>query len=87
LDEIVGLDHLADVIGRVRAQIVTTVGQFTDRHIVLADVIEDDRLRGIEIAHAFRIEDFPHHLQKLAMQPLDHADRAQILVNLQSRLL
>jgi hypothetical protein len=42
----------------VEAEIVATVSQFADRHIILADVIEDDGLRGVEIAHPFQIKIF-----------------------------
>jgi hypothetical protein len=62
LNKIVGLDHLADIVGWVRAEILASVSQFTDRHIILADVIEDDGLRGVEIAHPFGIK-FPRHLK------------------------
>ena len=76
LDQVIGLDHLADVIGRVGTEIVISVREFADGHVVLADMIEDDRLRRVEIAHAFRVEDLTHHFQELAVQPLDHTDRA-----------
>ena len=66
LNKIVGLDHLADIVGWVRAEILASVSQFTDRHIILADVIEDDGLRGVEIAHPFRIKNLSHHLQKIS---------------------
>ena len=56
MNDIVGLDHLADIVGWVRAGILASVSQCTDRHIILADVIEDDGLRGVEIAHPFGIK-------------------------------
>jgi len=58
LNKIVGFDHLTDIVGWVRAEIVATVSQFADRQIILADVIEDDGLRGVEIAHPFQIKIF-----------------------------
>ena len=58
LNKIVGFDHLADIVGWVRAEIVATVSQFTNRHIILTDVIEDDSLLSVEIAHPFRIKIF-----------------------------
>ena len=56
MNKIVGLDHLADIVGWVRAEILASVSQFTDRHIILADVIEDDSLPCVEIAHPFGIK-------------------------------
>ena len=76
LDQVVGLDHLADVIGRVGTEIVTLVREFADDHVLLVYLAEYDRLCHVEIAHAFRVYDFTHHFQELAVQPLDHTDRA-----------
>ena len=75
-DQVIGLDHLADFIGWVGTEIVTSVREFANGHVVLADVIGDDCLRRVEIAHAFYVEGLTHHFQELAVQPLDHTDSA-----------
>jgi hypothetical protein len=52
------------------------VREFADDHVVLVYKAEDDRLCRVEIARAFRVYDFTHHFQELAVQPVDHTDRA-----------
>ena len=56
MNKIVGFDHLADILGWVRADIAATVSQLANRHIILADVIEDDGLRVVESTHPVQIK-------------------------------
>ena len=49
-------------------------------------MIQDNRLRGIESINTFGIGYLPHHFKELAMQTLDHTDRAEVFVDLQSCL-
>ena len=56
MNKIVGFDHLADILGWVRADIAATVSQFANLHIILADVIEDDGLRVVESTHPVQIK-------------------------------
>ena len=68
LNQVSSLDHLAHIVGGIGAKIIAAVGQLSDGHILFLDMIQDNRLRGIESANTFGIEYLPQHFKELAMQ-------------------
>ena len=86
LNQVSSLDHLAHIVGGIGAKIIAAVGQLSDGHILFLDMIQDNRLRGIESINTFGIGYLPHHFKELAMQTLDHTARAEVFVDLQSCL-
>ena len=76
--EIAVLDHLLDIIRHVGAQIVTAVGQFADRELLLADVRQDQSLDIVDIGDARSVELHLHDPEKLPMQPLDEPNCPEI---------
>ena len=74
------------LLGGIGAKIIAAVGQLSNGHILFLDMIKDNRLRRIESISTFGIGYLPHHFKELAMQTFDHTDRAEVFVDLQSRL-
>ena len=80
LRQVVVLDHLADVVGHVRAQVIAPVGELAHRQVVLADIVEDQRLNVVDVLHAQPVELAFDDFEELAVQPLNQVNGIEILV-------
>lgn len=79
LNQVIVLDHLADVVGNVRSEIVAPVRQFADSQLVLADIIQDHRLDVVHVLNVLPLKLPLDHFKKLSMKPFDQVDGFQIL--------
>src|SRR5436309_8048918 len=72
------LDQLLDVIGNVRAEIVTTRAKLARGQLLVADIVQKQGLHRIDVAAAAAIELILNDVQKPAMQTLDQRQRFKI---------
>jgi hypothetical protein len=79
LNEIVVLDHLLDVVGHVRAEVAAAQGQLTDRHLGIADIVQDEALHVIDVVDPQTVELELDDLEKMTVQAFDQPDRFEIL--------
>jgi hypothetical protein len=78
LDQVAVLHHLANIVRHVRAEIVATVRQFTDRQLFLTDIEQNQRLNIVDVLDPETVKLCFHDLQKLAVEPLDQFDRFKV---------
>ena len=71
LEQIAVLDHLLDVVGYVRAQVIAALGEFAHRQLLLADIEEDQGLNVVEVTNAQAVQLGLDHFKALAVQTLD----------------
>jgi hypothetical protein len=69
---------LFQVVGDVRAEIVTARAQFTGRQFLVADIEEQQGLHRIDVRPPPPVELILDHVQKAAMQPLHERQRLKI---------
>ena len=75
------IDQLLQVIGHVRAEIITARAQFTGGQFSIADIEEQQCLNGIDVGTAVAVEFILDHVKQTAVQTLDqlegfHVERA-----------
>src|ERR1700746_439455 len=69
--EVSHLHQLLEVVGHVGAEIITPRAQLAGGEILLADIVQKQRLHRIDIAAAPAIELILDDVEKATMQPLD----------------
>src|SRR6185312_4122381 len=79
------LDQLLEVVGDVGAKIVAARAQFARGQLLVADIVEQQRLHRIDIGAAATIELILDDVEQPAMQPLHQGQRFEI-ERLHSRL-
>ena len=76
--EVAKLNELLDVVGNVRAEIIAAGAQLTRRHIVVADVIQQQCLNRIDIGATATIELVLDHVKEAAVKTLNQGERFKI---------
>src|ERR1700684_133401 len=71
-------DQLLQIIGDVGAEIVTARAQFARGQLLVADIIEQQRLHRIDIGTATTIEFILDDIEQAAMQPLHQRQSFEI---------
>src|SRR6202043_1934905 len=71
-------DQLLQIVGDVGAEVVTARTQFTRGQLLVADVIEQERLHRIDIGATATIEFILDDIEQAAMQPLHQRQRFKI---------
>src|SRR5262249_32160248 len=79
------LDQLLQIVGDVRAEIITARAQLARGQLLVADVVEQERLHRIDVGAAATIEFVLDDFEQATMQPLHQRQRFQIK-RLRSRL-
>ena len=76
--EIAHLDELLDVVGDVRAEVVAAGAQLARGQLLVADVVEQQRLDAVDVVAAAALELVLDHVEEAAVQPLDQVQRLEI---------
>lgn len=71
LQKIIVLNHFLDVIADIGPLVITTVCQFADRQLFVANMGQNEALNVIDIFNTQPIEFGFHDFKKLAMKSLD----------------
>src|SRR6516162_4645317 len=71
-------DQLLQIVGNVGAEVIAARAQLARGQFLVADVVEQERLHGIDIRAAAAIELILDDVEQTAMQPLDQRQRFQI---------
>src|SRR5919198_1575936 len=77
--QVAHLDQLLEVIGDIGSEIVSACAQLAGREILLADVVQEQRLYGIDIVSAPAVELVLDHIEQPAMQSLDQRQGFEIV--------
>src|SRR5690606_33178481 len=72
------IDELLQVVGHVRAEVVAARAQLARRQLGRADIEQQKRLDGIDVAAAVAVELILDHVEQAAMQPLDELKRFEV---------
>ena len=72
------LDELLQIVGDVGAEIVAARAQFARGQLLVADVVEQQRLHRIDVGAAAAIEFILDDVEQAAMQPLHQSQRFEI---------
>src|SRR5947209_3217068 len=72
------LDEFLHIVGNVRAEIVTTCAKLARGQLLVADIVEEQRLHRIDIAASAAVEFILNDVQKAAMQTLDQRQGFEI---------
>ena len=72
------LDELLQIVGDVGAEVVAARAQFARGQLLVADVVEQQRLHRIDVGAAAAIEFVLDDVEQPAMQPLDQRQSFQI---------
>src|SRR5262245_15424528 len=72
------LNELLQIVGDVRAEIVAAGTQLTGSQLLVADVIEQQRLHRIDIGAAAAVEFVLDDVEQAAMQPLNESQSFEI---------
>src|SRR5690348_3433591 len=72
------LDELLQIVGDVGAEIVTARAQLARGQLLVADVIEQQRLHRVDVGTTTTIELVLDDIEQAAMQPLHQRQRLQI---------
>jgi hypothetical protein len=71
LFQIAVFDHLFDVIGNIGAEIISTVRQFADSQLFLADIGQDERLDIVDIGDTRTVQFYLDDFKELPVQTFD----------------
>src|SRR6516164_4502476 len=71
-------DQLLQIVGNVGAEVIAARAQLARGQFLVADVVEQERLHGIDIRAAAASELILDDVEQTAMQPLDQRQRFQI---------
>ena len=69
------LDELLQIVGHVGAEIVAARAQLARGELLVADIVQQQRLHRIDVGAAAAIELVLDDVEQAAMQPLDQASR------------
>ena len=78
LHEIAVLDHLLDVVGDVRPQIVAAQCKLADGDLGIPDVKQHQGLHIVDVVNAAPVELKFDQFEKMAVKPLDQRDDLEI---------
>ena len=76
--EIAHLDKLLDVVGNIRAQIITAGAKLAGGQLLIADVVKKQRLNGVNVSVALAVKLILDHIEQAAMQTLNERESLQI---------
>src|SRR6202011_1039961 len=71
-------DQLLQIVGDVGTEVITSRAQFARGQLLVADVIEQERLHRIDVGAAAAIEFILDDVEQAAMQPLHQSQRFEI---------
>jgi hypothetical protein len=71
------LDEL-EIVGDVGAEIITTRAQLAGGELLVADILQQQRLYGVDVGAAAAVEFIPDDVEQPAMQPLDQRQGIEI---------
>ena len=77
--EVAHLDQLLDVVGDVRAEVVAAGAQLARRQLLVADVVEEQRLDAVDVVAAAALELVLDDVEQAAMEPLHEVQGLQIM--------
>ena len=75
---VAALDELLEVVGDVRALVVAAGLQLARRHLVVADVEQQQRLHRVDVDDAEPLELVLDHVEQQPVQPFHHRERLEI---------
>src|SRR5207342_3386225 len=76
--DITGLNQFLQVVGDVRAEIITAAGQFSRRKLGVADIVQEQRLHAVHVGTAQAFELILDDIKKQSMQTLNELQGYQI---------
>ena len=74
------VNQLLQVVGDIRAEIVTARRQLADRQVVVADVVQNQALNVVDVVDTSPLQLGLHEFEELAMQSLDQEDALVVRV-------
>src|SRR5690606_8446706 len=72
------IDQLFEVVGHVRPKVVAARAQFARRQLRIADIEQQQRLDGVDVAAALTVEFVLDDIEQPAMESLHKLERLQI---------
>ena len=76
--QIAGFDQFLDIVRDVRTEVIAARAQFAGGQFLVADIIKQQGLHGIDVAAAAPVEFVLDHVEKAAMQPLNQPQSIEI---------
>ena len=76
--QIAGFDQFLDIVRDVRTEVIAARTQFAGGQFLVADIIKQQGLHGIDVAAAASVEFVLDHVAKAAMQPLNQPQGLEI---------
>ena len=76
--QIAHLDELLDVVGNIGAEIVAARAQFARGQLLVADVVEQQRLHGVDVATIAAVEFVLDDVEQTAVKAFDERQRFEI---------
>ena len=73
------LDQLLEIVRDVGAEIVAAGAQLAGGELLVADIVQQQRLHRVDVGAALAVELVLDHVEQSAMQALDQSQRLQIV--------
>lgn len=80
LFEIFELGEFLDIVRNIRAVIVAAIFQIANHHFILTDIVQQERLDGIDVVHLKAMQLRPQHIEKMPVESLYQSDNIEIWI-------
>ena len=78
--DVTALDQLFEIVGNIGAEIVAAGTQFAGGQFLVADIEQQQRLHGINLALVAAIQFVLDDIEKLAVKPLNQIEGFEIML-------
>jgi hypothetical protein len=78
--DVTALDQLFEIVGNIGAEIMAAGAQFAGGQFLVADIEQQQRLHGIDLAFVAAIQFVLDDIEKLAVKPLNQVECFEIML-------